>query len=260
MGEEKRRTSGASEQDAGKTPERPSKEASENWAGEMPREQSAPPARANVQKRAAERQALELKEASKRAFDGQAAVYDEEVCGSHARRLYPHVVEEVAARSPRRVLDLGCGTGALAELVLEALPGCELAGVDLSNAMLARARERLGDRAQLVEGDSEHLPFPDGFFDVAYCNDSFHHYPDPDRAAFEAWRVLRAGGLLVVGDCWLPGPARAVMNAFLPHGGEGDVRIYSETEMRAVLGTWFDEVSWRKAGSHGCLVTAGKAA
>ncbi|WP_241963600.1 class I SAM-dependent methyltransferase [Gordonibacter sp. 28C] len=213
-----------------------------------------------MRKQATEQKALELKEASRRTFDGQAAVYDEEVCGSHARRLYPHVVKEVAAHSPRRVLDLGCGTGALAELVLKALPGCELAGVDLSDAMLARARERLGERARLLEGDSEHLPFPDGFFDAVYCNDSFHHFPDPERAAFEAWRVLRAGGVLVVGECWLPGLARAVMNAFMPYGGEGDVRIYSEAEMRGILGTWFDEVSWRKAGSHGCLVTARKAA
>lgn len=200
------------------------------------------------------------KEASRRAFDGQAAVYDEAVYGVHARQLYPQVVQEVAACAPRRVLDMGCGTGALAELMLDAVPGCELSGVDLSDAMLARAHDRLGDRAVLVAGDSEHLPFPDSLFDAVYCNDSFHHYPEPARAAFEAWRVLGAGGVLVIGDCWLPGPARAVMNAFLPFGGEGDVRIYSEAEFRTILGRWFDEVSWRKAGSHGCIVRAVKTA
>lgn len=203
---------------------------------------------------------LKYKEASRRAFEAQAASYDEAACGSHARKLYPHVVDEVAACGPRRALDLGCGTGALAELVLEAVPGCELSGVDLSEAMLAEAHERLGSRVELVEGDSEHLPFPDGFFDVVYCNDSFHHYPNPERAAYQAWRVLRAGGVFVVGDCWLPTPARALMNAFMPYGGEGDVRIYSEAELEAILGTWFNEVSWRKAGSHGCLVRAVKAA
>ena len=250
----------AGERRGGEVPGRPFDEATECRVGGAVQKRPALQGRADVRKQATEQKALELKEASRRTFDGQAAVYDEEVCGSHARRLYPHVVEEVAAHSPRRVLDLGRGTGALAELVLKALPGCELAGVDLSDAMLARAREQLGERARLLEGDSEHLPFPDGFFDAAYCNDSFHHYPDPERAAFEAWRVLRAGGVLVVGECWLPGPARAVMNAFMTYGGEGDVRIYSEAEMRGILGTWFDEVSWRKAGSHGCLVTAGKAA
>ena len=42
--------------------------------------------------------------------------------------------------------------------------------------------------------------------------------------------------------------ARAVMNAWMPHSKEGDVRIYSEAEMRRILGTWFSDVSWRRVG------------
>lgn len=200
----------------------------------------------------------DAKEASRLAFDAQAPTYDDDAKGEHARRLYSSVLEEVVAVAPERVLDVGCGTGALAQLVLEALPDCKLEGVDLSSAMLDRARQRLGDRVALHEADSEHLPFADETFDVVYCNDSFHHYPDPRRAAFEAWRVLRPGGVLVVGDCWLPAPARAMMNAFMPYGGEGDVRIYSERELLDILGTWFSAASWRKAGSHACLARAVK--
>lgn len=202
--------------------------------------------------------ARDYKEASKQAFDAQAATYDDDMKGEHARRLYPFVLEEVVAAAPSCVLDLGCGTGALAQLVLDALPGCTLAGIDLSDAMLARARERLGDRADVRLADSEHVPFADETFDAVYCNDSFHHYPDPRRAAFEAWRVLRPGGTFVIGDCWLPAPARTVMNAFMPYNNEGDVRIYSEAELRDILGTWFGSVTWRKAGAHGCLAKAVK--
>lgn len=202
--------------------------------------------------------ARDCKEASKRAFDVQAATYDDDAKGEHARNLYPFVLEEVIAVAPSRALDLGCGTGALAELVLDAVPGCALSGVDLSEAMLAQAEKRLGNRVDLHRADSEHLPFGDETFDLVYCNDSFHHYPDPRRAAFEAWRVLRPGGAFIVGDCWLPAPARAIMNAFMPYGGEGDVRIYSEDELRAILGTWFCEVAWKKAGAHGCLAKAVK--
>ena len=200
----------------------------------------------------------DCKEASKQAFDAQAATYDDDMKGEHARRLYPFVLEEVVAAAPSCVLDLGCGTGALAQLVLDALSGCTLAGIDLSEAMLARARERLGERADVRQADSEHVPFADETFDAVYCNDSFHHYPDPRRAAFEAWRVLRPGGVFVIGDCWLPAPARTVMNAFMPYGNEGDVHIYSEAELRDILGTWFGSVSWRKAGAHGCLAKAVK--
>ena len=45
--------------------------------------------------------------------------------------------------------------------------------------------------------------------------------------------------------------ARAIMNAWMPHSKEGDVRIYSEAEMRRILGTWFSDVSWRRVGQTG---------
>ena len=100
--------------------------------------------------------------------------------------------------------------------------------------------------------------FRDGSFDAAWCNDSFHHYPDPERAAFQAWRVLAPGGTLVVGDAWQPAPARAVMNAWMSHSKEGDVRIYSEAELRRILGTWFSDVSWRRVGQTACVAVARK--
>lgn len=73
-------------------------------------------------------EAKNKREDSLRTFDQQAAHYDQDSCGSHARSLYPHVVREVIGSNPQRVLDLGCGTGGLASLVLEALPGCKLGG------------------------------------------------------------------------------------------------------------------------------------
>ena len=142
-------------------------------------------------------QANNLKSRSRTAFDAQAPTYDTGMEGEHARKLYPHVAREVAhaaADSPApRILDLGCGTGALAERVLCDVPGGKLTGIDLSPRMVETARKHLDSRAEMLLGDAEHLPFRDGSFDVVYCNDSFHHYPDPARAAFQIWRVLGAG-------------------------------------------------------------------
>lgn len=204
----------------------------------------------------------QLKARSKEAFDEQAPIYDEGMQGDHARALYPCILEE-ARRAMEgipapSVLDVGCGTGMLSEQLLSALPSCRLAGIDLSPAMVERARARLAGRAEVREADAERLPFHDGVFDLVVCNDSFHHYPDPDRAAFQMWRVLRKGGALVLGDVWQPAPARAVMNAWMPLSHEGDVRIYSETELRAILGTWFQRVRWSRIGLTGCLVVASK--
>lgn len=221
------------------------------------------PRRLNVRGRRGSKPAPEqLKARSKAAFDEQAPIYDEGMQGDHARALYPCILEE-ARRAMEgipapSVLDVGCGTGMLSEQLLSALPSCRLAGIDLSPAMVERARARLAGRAEVREADAERLPFHDGVFDLVVCNDSFHHYPDPDRAAFQMWRVLRKGGALVLGDVWQPAPARAVMNAWMPLSHEGDVRIYSETELRAILGTWFQRVRWSRIGLTGCLVVASK--
>lgn len=221
------------------------------------------PQRFSVQGRRSSKPAPEqLKARSKAAFDEQAPIYDEGMQGDHARALYPCILEE-ARRAMEgitvpSVLDVGCGTGMLSERLLGAFPSCHLAGVDLSPAMVERARARLAGRAEVREADAERLPFHDGAFDLVVCNDSFHHYPDPDRAAFQMWRVLRKGGALVLGDVWQPAPARAVMNAWMPFSHEGDVRIYSEAELRAILGTWFQRVRWSRIGLTGCLAVASK--
>lgn len=203
-----------------------------------------------------------LRARSRAAFDAQAPTYDEAMVGDHARRLYQHVVGEVtcavSGMPAPRVLDLGCGTGALAARLLDAIPGCSLTGADLSPSMVEVARARLAGRAEVLLGDAERLPFHDAAFDVVVCNDSFHHYPDPERAAFQAWRVLAAGGAFVLGDVWQPAPARALMNAWMPRSREGDVRIYSESELRDILGTWFSRVSWHRVGVTACVAVARK--
>ena len=124
--------------------------------------------------------------------------------------------------------------------------------------MIDVARARIGSHAEISLADAEALPFSEEFFNAVWCNDSFHHYPDPKRAAFEAWRVLKPGGSLIIGDVWQPAPARALMNAWMPYSQEGDVRIYSENEMRTILGTWFDTVEWRKVNSTACICIARK--
>lgn len=187
------------------------------------------------------------KQLSQAAFDQQAAVYDTGIQGSHARSLYPYLLQEIGRACGERVLDVGCGTGALLGQILSEDPRRQVMGLDLSVNMLNQARRRLGDRAELVQGDSEHLPFPDRSFDVVVCCDSFHHYPDPQAVIGEVSRVLEFGGTFLLGDCWLPLPGRAVMNPLLRFSHEGDVKIYSRREIERLLGQEFHQITWKRA-------------
>ncbi len=95
---------------------------------------------------------------------------------------------------PLRVLDAGCGTGGLLDL-LSRSPDFQVTGLDLSPDSLRFTRER-GHR-RLVGADLTLLPFRTASFDVVTALDVIEHVPDDARAVEEIARVLRPGGILV---------------------------------------------------------------
>ncbi|EGT4061466.1 TPA: class I SAM-dependent methyltransferase, partial [Clostridioides difficile] len=109
-------------------------------------------------------------------------------------------------------------------------PNTSMYGIDISEEMLKKAKEKVLDTVTLSLGDAEHLPFENGKFDCLLCTDSFHHYPTPKRAIAEFCRVLDTNGYLILADFWKPFPIRQAMNIFIPFSNEGDVRIYSKSE------------------------------
>lgn len=195
----------------------------------------------------------DLKEKSKAAFNQQAATYDTDMRGQHARSLYPILLERLSHISYQSALDLGCGTGEMIKQIMQSDNHKELYGIDLSEEMLSVAKGKLPDQVKLLLGDSESLPFPDNFFDVVYCNDSFHHYPAPQNVLSEVQRVLKPGGTFLMGDCWQPYIGRMIMNFYMRHSKEGDVKIYSEAEMVSMLSEYFHDVSWERIGNTACI-------
>lgn len=95
-------------------------------------------------------------------------------------------------------------------------------------------------------------------FDIVICNDSFHHYPAPEKVLDEAYRVLKDSGIIIIGDCWQPLFARQLMNMYMKHSKEGDVKIYSKKEMIHLLLRKFHNVNWERIGITSCMSFATK--
>jgi ubiquinone/menaquinone biosynthesis C-methylase UbiE len=109
-------------------------------------------------------------------------------------------LRHVPLRPGARLLDLGCGTGALLRAVVSREPEVVVVGVDVSAGMLAVAHRRLAGAATLVRGDVTDLPFTDSAFDIVVSASSLHYWRRPDRALAEAARVLKSDGRLIVTD------------------------------------------------------------
>jgi tRNA (cmo5U34)-methyltransferase len=139
---------------------------------------------------------------SARIFDRQAAGYE-----APRRRLIPPfdafygtAVEALGlgGAAPRRILDLGAGTGLLSRRVAVAYPDAELTLVDGAPAMLAEARAALGDRAAYVTADLAD-PLPAGPWSAVVSALAIHHLDDTGKRALFArvHTALSPGGVFV---------------------------------------------------------------
>lgn len=134
-------------------------------------------------------------------FDAVADEYDES--------LPAHVVEHYLTKrvdfirrfvAPGRTLDVGCGTGILAERL--ARRGYDVTGVDPFRGMLTYLKQRDGSMGA-VHARGELLPFADNSFDLTYCVAVMHHVADPvdvRNTLMEMARVTRPGGHVLIWD------------------------------------------------------------
>ena len=121
-----------------------------------------------------------------------------------------------------RWLDVGCGTGALAEVILEVAAPCEVVGVDPSEGFVAHAGTQVTDpRARFDVGDALALPSAAGAFDAAVSGLVLNFVPDPARAAAEMARVTRPGGA-VAAYVWDYAGRMQLMRHFWDVAGELD--------------------------------------
>jgi ubiquinone/menaquinone biosynthesis C-methylase UbiE len=134
-----------------------------------------------------------------------------------------------------RLLDVGCGTGALLERLTMRHPAAQLTGVDPVPEMLAAARRRLPPEVVLQEGWAERLPFASESFDVVVSANVFHYVREPAAALSEMGRVLRPGGRLVLTDWCDDYLACRVCNLYLRLFSPAYFKAYRERECLRLL-------------------------
>jgi len=125
-------------------------------------------------------------------FDGHAATDAYDVFTPETNvRLITTCARLAGFRTGTKIADLGCGSGVFTDLLQK--QGYEAVGLDLSPKLIGLARQKYPG-VEFLEGDVEHLPFPDGSLDGVLLSGLVHHLPDPARCASEVFRVLKSGG------------------------------------------------------------------
>ena len=176
---------------------------------------------------------------SREHFDRQAAIYDERETMYYSK-LPKFSCHDTAARLQniryRKLLDVGCGTGYLIELLKKQNQYAAYYGLDISPEMLKIAQQRFDGGVELTEGSSSSLPYRNQSFDVVTCIQSFHHYPEPEKAMSEAFRVLLPGGIYLLSDTGCSGFFKWFDNhIFLPLLKSGDYAVYSVDDIRGMM-------------------------
>lgn len=152
-------------------------------------------------------------------FIGAAAILAFLGFGLYASRrgkflVWSELLDGLKLRGDERILDLGCGRGAVLMMAAQRLPAGRATGIDLwkredqsGNAIEATERnavaESVSDRVELRTADMMQLPFAEDTFDVVVSNVAVHNIKSKDgrkKAIDEAVRVLRPGGRILIAD------------------------------------------------------------
>ncbi|MFJ9684696.1 class I SAM-dependent methyltransferase [Streptomyces bacillaris] len=168
--------------------------------------------------------------------EGEILELDAQVLAEHTAALIDRLPLQAP---PRRIVDLGCGTGAGTFALLDRFPEAHVTAVDTSAAHLQRVREKAcarGDegRVRTVQADLDAADWPDlGTPDLVWASASMHHMADPDRALRTVHGLLAPGGLLAVVELsgfprFLPADAPAERPGLEERCHEASARFHAE--------------------------------
>jgi ubiquinone/menaquinone biosynthesis C-methylase UbiE len=162
------------------------------------------------------------------SFDVAAEAYDR-FMGRYSMLLSPQLADFAAVRAGQRVLDVGCGPGALTSELVTRLGAGAVTAVDPSEPFVAAARAR-HPGVRVEQASAERLPFPDGGFDAAIAQLVVHFMTDPVAGLAEMARVTRRDG--VVAACvWDHAGGQGPLSQFWRAARELDPDVDDESRL-----------------------------
>ena len=144
-------------------------------------------------------------------FGKKASAYDDS-WGKVSGRFYRLLLGQVELKPGAKVLDVGCGTGALLRKIADACP-INGFGIDMSEDMIEEAKRKCPEMDMRISR-CEETPFEDSTFDVITTCMAYHHFSNRAGFAKEAARILKPGGCLYIVDPRFPFVIRKAMNGF----------------------------------------------
>jgi ubiquinone/menaquinone biosynthesis C-methylase UbiE len=167
-------------------------------------------------------------------YDSIASDYDSSFDGRFTAKFKEKMLEFCEVSKGDKVLDVGCGNGSLL-FEISRKTDVKTFGVDISPKMIEVCRQKY-ENINFETTTGEKLPFDNNTFDLLTICCVLHHLNNPQNFFNEAYRVLKSGGILIVGEPCFPLFIRKIMNWIVsPLIKAGDNKLFSQKQLKRLF-------------------------
>jgi ubiquinone/menaquinone biosynthesis C-methylase UbiE len=169
-------------------------------------------------------------------YNRLAAIYDSR-WNNYLSKSLSFLVEWAEIPPEAAILDVACGTGELAKLLLAKNPQQQITGIDISGSMLEVAKKKLRaySNVNLDNTSVTSLPFADESFDIIICASAFHYFESPQLALDQMKRVLKPQGKLIILDWCRDYFFLKIVDAWLKLTDSAHQQCYTQVELNQML-------------------------